>query len=108
MPGNGRSDAGGVSEPRPAAGREPMGGLLDEAARIMQDRARRLAGATRLHEPTMQEPRLVVVVDEAAALAAYQSDREARNRIAHCLALLLTDGRAVSVSPSATSPTERC
>ncbi len=110
MPGNGGSDAGRVSQQQPAAGREPMADLLDEAARTMQDRARRLAGVTRLHElTTPQEPQTVIVDDEAATLTAYQADHEARgNRIAHSLELLLTHGRAASVANNASSHTKRC
>jgi S-DNA-T family DNA segregation ATPase FtsK/SpoIIIE len=74
-----------------------MADLLDEAVAVMQDRARRLAGVTRLHEPTVREPLILVVVDEVATLSAYLSDRELRNRMAHSLGRLLTQGRAVGV-----------
>jgi S-DNA-T family DNA segregation ATPase FtsK/SpoIIIE len=75
-----------------------MADLLDEAVGVMQDRARRLAGVTRLHEPTVREPLIVVVVDEVATLSAYLPDRKLRERMAHSLGLLLTQGRAVGVS----------
>jgi S-DNA-T family DNA segregation ATPase FtsK/SpoIIIE len=75
-----------------------MADLLDEAVAVMQDRARRLAGVTRLHEPTVREPLIVVVVDEVATLSAYLPDRKLRERMAHSLGLLLTQGRAVGVS----------
>jgi len=76
---------------------EEMAELLEDAVTVMKDRAQRLAGVTRLHEPTVQEPLLLVVVDEVATLTAYQTDRALRNRIAHSLGLLLTQGRAVGV-----------
>jgi S-DNA-T family DNA segregation ATPase FtsK/SpoIIIE len=63
----------------------------------MQDRARRLSGVTRLHEPTIREPLVLVVVDEVATLSAYLPDRKLRDRMAHSLGLLLTQGRAVGV-----------
>jgi S-DNA-T family DNA segregation ATPase FtsK/SpoIIIE len=75
-----------------------MAELLEEAVAVMQDRARRLAGVTRLHEPTVREPLIVVVVDEVATLSAYLPDRKLRERMGHSLGLLLTQGRAVGVS----------
>jgi DNA segregation ATPase FtsK/SpoIIIE, S-DNA-T family len=75
-----------------------MAELLEEAVVVMQDRARRLAGVTRLHEPTVREPLILVVVDEVATLSAYLPDRKLRERMAHSLGLLLTQGRAVGVS----------
>jgi S-DNA-T family DNA segregation ATPase FtsK/SpoIIIE len=75
-----------------------MAQLLDDAVAVMQDRARRLAGVTRLHEPTIGEPLILVVVDEVATLSAYLPDRKLRDRMAHSLGLLLTQGRAVGVS----------
>jgi S-DNA-T family DNA segregation ATPase FtsK/SpoIIIE len=77
---------------------EEMADLLDDAVVVMQVRARRLAGVTRLHEPTSAEPLILVVVDEVATLSAYLPDRRLRERIAGALALLLTQGRAVGVS----------
>jgi len=74
-----------------------MAELLEEAVAVMQDRARRLAGVTRLHEPTIREPLILVVVDEVATLSAYLPDRKLRDRMAHSLGLLLTQGRAVGV-----------
>jgi DNA segregation ATPase FtsK/SpoIIIE, S-DNA-T family len=75
-----------------------MAELLEEAVVVMRDRARRLAGVTRLHEPTIREPLILIVVDEVATLSAYLPDRKLRERIAHSLGLLLTQGRAVGVS----------
>jgi len=63
----------------------------------MQRRAQGLAGVTRLHEPTREEPLIVLVVDEIANLTAYLTDRAVKNRIQQALGLLLTQGRAVGV-----------
>ncbi len=72
--------------------------LLEDAVRLMQDRAARLAGITRLHTPTADEPLVLVVVDELAALVAYEPDPELRARIVAALQLLLSQGRAVGVA----------
>lgn len=70
---------------------------LDELVVVMQERADRLRGTTRALEPTVDEPLLLVVVDELATLTAYQPDRKLRDRITNALALLCTQGRAVGV-----------
>jgi S-DNA-T family DNA segregation ATPase FtsK/SpoIIIE len=73
-----------------------MAGVLEEAVAVMHGRAARLRGVTRLHEPTADEPLIVVVVDELASLTAY-AERDDRRRITAALSLLLTQGRAVGV-----------
>jgi S-DNA-T family DNA segregation ATPase FtsK/SpoIIIE len=73
-----------------------MATVLEDAVRVMEARARRLRGRTRLHEPTPDDPLIVVVVDELAALTAY-ADRDPKRRIANALSQLLTKGRAVGV-----------
>jgi S-DNA-T family DNA segregation ATPase FtsK/SpoIIIE len=71
--------------------------LLVDAVEVMQDRAGRLRGITRLHEPTVAEPLLVLLVDELASLTAYDVDRERKRKTAAALQLLLSQGRAVGV-----------
>ncbi len=73
-----------------------MAELLEDAVSVMQARARRLMGRTRLHEPSTDEPLIVVVVDELASLTAY-AERDDRRRIGAALSLLLSQGRAVGV-----------
>ena len=75
---------------------EDMADLLEEATAEMHARARRLRGVTRLHTPSVDEPLIVVVVDELAALSAY-ADRGTAKRMAAALPLLLSQGRAVGV-----------
>ncbi|GAB7193402.1 FtsK/SpoIIIE domain-containing protein [Kineococcus sp. NUM-3379] len=70
--------------------------LLEDAVAVMRRRQERLLGVTRLHEPSTDEPLVVVLVDELAALTAY-SDRETRKKAAELLQLLLSQGRAVGV-----------
>ncbi|MBG0814656.1 FtsK/SpoIIIE domain-containing protein [Planomonospora sp. ID82291] len=71
--------------------------LLDEAVRIMQERADRFAGVRRNHIPTVEDPFILVIVDEVAFLTAYQSDRTLKQRISAALATLTTQGRAVGI-----------
>jgi S-DNA-T family DNA segregation ATPase FtsK/SpoIIIE len=73
-----------------------MATVLEDAVAVMQRRAARLRGVTRLHEPTAGEPLIVVVVDELASLTAY-AERDDRRRIGAALSLLLSQGRAAGV-----------
>ena len=73
-----------------------MADVLQDAVAVMQARAARLRGHTRLHDPTPDEPLITVVVDELAALTAY-AERDDRRRINAALSLLLSQGRAVGV-----------
>jgi S-DNA-T family DNA segregation ATPase FtsK/SpoIIIE len=72
--------------------------LLRQLVQLMQTRADRLRGHTRLHAPTAGEPLIVVVIDEIAALTAYITDRKVRAEIEQLLGLLLSQGRAVGIS----------
>jgi S-DNA-T family DNA segregation ATPase FtsK/SpoIIIE len=72
--------------------------LLDDAVSVMRARQAVLsASGSRLHTPTMQEPLVVVLVDELASLTAYVTDRAVKTRIASSLKLLLSQGRAAGV-----------
>jgi DNA segregation ATPase FtsK/SpoIIIE, S-DNA-T family len=73
-----------------------MATVLEEAVEVMQARAARLRGVTRLHAPTTDEPLIVVVVDELASLTAYAT-RDERTKINTALAKLISKGRAVGV-----------
>ena len=76
---------------------DSMAGVLEEAVKRMRQRAAQLRGVTRQHTPTVDEPLIVLVVDELAALTAYLTDRKVRDRIREALGLLLSQGRAVGV-----------
>ena len=54
-------------------------------------------GNSRHHQASVDEPLIVVVIDELANLTAYLPDRKLKDRIAHAVSLLLTQGRAVGV-----------
>lgn len=71
--------------------------LLELAVEVMQERADRYAGVRRDHEATVEDPFIVVIVDEVAFLTAYQPDKQLRARIMAALATLTTQGRAVGV-----------
>jgi DNA segregation ATPase FtsK/SpoIIIE, S-DNA-T family len=77
---------------------QAMRDLLAEAVDVMRARAFRLRGHSRLHQPSVAEPLIVVVVDEIAALTAYVTDRKLRTEIEGLLSVLLSQGRAVGVS----------
>jgi DNA segregation ATPase FtsK/SpoIIIE, S-DNA-T family len=72
-----------------------MVAVLEHHADQMQARADRLCGITRQHTPSVQDPAVVIVVDELANLTAYLPDRDLRNRAKTALSLLLSQGRAV-------------
>lgn len=71
--------------------------LLDEAVGVMQKRAARFSGLQRSHTPTVEDPFVLVLVDEVAFLTAYQHDKDLRRRISAALATLATQGRSVGV-----------
>lgn len=79
-------------------GTEQYADLLDEAVTGLRARAGRLRGITRKHEPSVEEPLVVVIVDELASLTAYVDDAALRRRIASALSLLLSQGRAPGVA----------
>jgi len=72
--------------------------LLRAVTIVMQKRAQRLRGHTRLHVPTVAEPLIVLMIDEIASLTAYIGDRKTRAEVEQLLGLLLSQGRAVGVS----------
>jgi S-DNA-T family DNA segregation ATPase FtsK/SpoIIIE len=71
--------------------------VLEEAVQIMQARQDALRGVAQLHTPTPRQPLYVIMVDEMAALTAWNTDRAAQKRIQTALALLQSQGRAVGV-----------
>jgi S-DNA-T family DNA segregation ATPase FtsK/SpoIIIE len=77
---------------------EAMVELLEDAAARMAARCDRLRGITRVHTPTVEEPALVVLVDELAHLTAYGPDPALRRRATSALSLLLSQGRAPAVT----------
>ena len=74
-----------------------MAAMIEQAAKVAQERAARLAGHTRQHQPTPAEPLIVLVIDELANLTAYLTERQLKDRIKAALGIVLTQGRAVGV-----------
>jgi DNA segregation ATPase FtsK/SpoIIIE, S-DNA-T family len=77
---------------------EDMVELLEEAAWTMIQRANRLRGVVRVHTPTVEEPAILVVVDELAQLTSYEPDPKLRKRAIQALSLLLSQGRGPAVT----------
>ncbi|MER6943879.1 FtsK/SpoIIIE domain-containing protein [Nonomuraea sp. NPDC000554] len=82
---------------RYAATPEECADLLEQAVKVMQERAARFGGVQRSHTPTVEDPFSLVIVDEVAFLTAYQADKDLRRRVSAALATLTTQGRAVGV-----------
>lgn len=74
-----------------------MADMLDEAVTRMRARQRVLRGKVRVHTPTVDEPLIVIVIDEIAALLAFLPDSDIRQRITQALGLLLTQGAGLGV-----------
>jgi S-DNA-T family DNA segregation ATPase FtsK/SpoIIIE len=77
---------------------ESMVELLEDAADVMLARCDRFRGVTRVHTPTVDEPALVVVIDELAKLTAYEPDASLRRRAIQAISVLLTQGRAPAIT----------
>lgn len=69
--------------------------LMEEAVSAMQQRAWDLAGKTRQHVASIDSPTIVILIDELAALTAYETDRDLLRRANAALATLASQGRAV-------------
>ncbi|AEB42038.1 cell division protein FtsK/SpoIIIE [Micromonospora maris AB-18-032] len=74
-----------------------MADLLDDAVARMRARQQALRGKVRVHTPSVDEPLIVVVIDEIAALLAFLPDSDIRHRITQALGLLLTQGAGLGV-----------
>lgn len=70
--------------------------VLRDLLKIIDERAGRMVGQSRLHEPGPGDPLHVLVIDELAALTAY-ADAEVKKEGNRLLAEILTQGRAMGV-----------
>ncbi|MEV6095243.1 cell division protein FtsK [Nocardia sp. NPDC051981] len=71
--------------------------MLREAARIMLARLARMREHSRKLIPSFEEPMILLIIDEAASLTEYYSDKRVKEEIERLLGLLLTMGRAAGV-----------
>lgn len=68
--------------------------LLEDLVERMQERSARYAGRLRSHTATVDEPLHIVMIDELAALTAYNNERELQRRAETAINLLCSQGRA--------------
>jgi S-DNA-T family DNA segregation ATPase FtsK/SpoIIIE len=72
--------------------------LLREAARVMLARLARIRyNPERKVYPSVDEPMILLIIDEAASLTEYYADRKVKEEIERLLGLILTMGRAAGV-----------
>ncbi|KQZ90260.1 hypothetical protein ASD62_14130 [Phycicoccus sp. Root563] len=77
---------------------ETMCDLLEDLVAVMDARAKTLASqGIRKHQPSVDSPHLLAVIDELATLTAF-AERTTVRRIEQALGLLLTKGRAVGIT----------
>ena len=72
-------------------------GILSEFAARTQSRAASMAGLSRQHVPTAAEPLELLIIDELAALTAYDTDRKRRDENLRVLGAITTQGGAPGV-----------
>ncbi len=77
---------------------EPIVNALEYAVKVMQKRQQAMLGNSRLHNPTVKEPLLIVVIEELLSLVATMTDPKLRGRAQAALMHLLTQGRALGVT----------
>ncbi|MEU7634335.1 FtsK/SpoIIIE domain-containing protein [Nocardia sp. NPDC049220] len=72
--------------------------LLREAVETLRDRLAHMRSAgVRKHIPTVDEPLILIIIDEAASLSAY-AEREDQIEFKRLMGVLLSQGRAAAVS----------
>lgn len=72
--------------------------MLAEAVKVMDERSARLrAAGVRKLAPSLDEPLILIIIDEAAALSSYAT-RDQQEQFRQLTGLLLSKGRAVGVS----------
>ncbi|MFD3429276.1 cell division protein FtsK [Nocardia fluminea] len=72
--------------------------ILEDAAKLVQSRGEKyMTARARTITPSVDEPLVLLLIDEAASLTAYYTDRKIRDAITRCLGVILTQSRAVAV-----------
>ena len=84
-----------VLDPNPAT---PFAnGLLEELVKTMKRRQASQRGRGRTHIATVDEPTIVILIDEFGALTSYVTDKKLKERINATTSLILSQGRATGV-----------
>jgi len=76
---------------------EEMAGALEELVKAMKRRQANQRGRGRTHVATVDEPTIVIVIDEFGALTSYVTDKKLKERINSAMSLILSQGRAMGV-----------
>lgn len=71
--------------------------VLRRLVRVIEERGGHMLGVSRLHQPMPGDPLHVLVIDELAALTAYETDAKKVKEANQLLARLLSQGRALGV-----------
>jgi S-DNA-T family DNA segregation ATPase FtsK/SpoIIIE len=77
---------------------EQMAAIIADAEALVNERTVRLrkAGA-RSHTPSVDDPLVVLIIDEIASLTSYLADRQLAKQMAASLSVVLSQGRAAGV-----------
>jgi hypothetical protein len=82
----------------------PMADLLEQLAKDARERGQRMrALGLKQHVPTVDEPLVVVVIDEVLQLIGPGAEKDVRDRATAALRILLQQGRALGYSVIATT-----
>jgi DNA segregation ATPase FtsK/SpoIIIE, S-DNA-T family len=76
---------------------EEMAGALEDLVKTMKRRQDAQRGRGRTHFPTVNEPTIVIMIDEFGALTSYVGDKKIKDRINMAMSLILSQGRAAGV-----------
>jgi S-DNA-T family DNA segregation ATPase FtsK/SpoIIIE len=76
---------------------EEMAGALEDLVKTMKRRQAAQRGRGRTHVATVDEPTLVILIDEFGALTSYVTDKKLKERINAAMSLILSQGRAIGV-----------
>lgn len=76
---------------------EEAGDVLAQLAELTDARAASMAGVSRQHVPSVAEPLELLIIDELAALTAYDTDRQRRDKNIRLTGSITTKGRAPGV-----------
>lgn len=76
---------------------ESMADALEGLVDRMRQRQDLLRGGSRQHRATVDDPAIVILIDEFASLTAYVFDKKTKDRIVRAVSMILSQGRALGV-----------